>query len=299
VGRAIVAEGLTKRYGSVVGVEDVDLEVPTGEVFGFIGPNGAGKTTTIRMLIDLLRPTRGRVRVLGLDPQHDAVEVHRRVGYLPGELSLHQGFAAGELLGWYANLRGGGADRIASYAERLGLDLSREVRELSSGNRQKVGLVQAFMSEPDLLVLDEPTRGLDPLVQQEFHRMVREVRAAGRTVFLSSHVLDEVEAVADRVGIVRAGQLVAVERVAALKERIAIRFEVRFGEDVPPGRFAGLAGVGEAEVSGRLGRFLVHGSPDALVKAVAEYEVTSLVSREPDLEEIFLAYYGEDGEEGG
>jgi ABC-2 type transport system ATP-binding protein len=288
----IRAEGLTKHYGPVVGIEDLDLEVRRGEVFGFLGPNGAGKTTTIRCLIDLLRPTRGGVQVLGLDPQRDGVELRRRVGYLPGDLALYGGMAVHEHLDWLAALRGRNRRRrIDMLVERLDLDLDRRIDDLSTGNRQKVGIVQAFMDRPDLLILDEPTRGLDPLMQQIFNELVREVRADGRTVFLSSHIMDEVEAVADRVGIVRDGNLVVTESIDELKAHTVRTVEIHFGHPVAADRFEGLPGVQEVHVDGTDGRFVVEGSMDALMKAAAELEVVTVTSREPDLEEVFLAYY--------
>jgi ABC-2 type transport system ATP-binding protein len=289
----IHTEGLTKHYGPIVGIEEIHLDIRAGEIFGFLGPNGAGKTTTIRCLIDLLRPTRGRAQVLGLDPRADGVEIRRRVGYLPGDLALYEELTVREHLCWFAALRGhDDRRRIEALAERFDLDLGRDVGALSSGNRQKVGIVQAFMDEPDLLILDEPTRGLDPLMQQTFNGLVREVREEGRTVFLSSHILDEVEAVADRVGIVRDGHLVAVETIDDLKARTAKTVEITFAEPVPEARFVGLPGVQQVEISGAYARFVVDGSMDALVKTAAQFEVVTVASREPDLEQIFLAYYG-------
>jgi ABC-2 type transport system ATP-binding protein len=217
---AIATERLVKRYGRARGLAGLDLEVQRGEVYGFLGPNGAGKTTTIRLLLDLIRPTSGRVTVLGGDPQRDGVALRRRVGYLAGEFVVDGRQTGRELLTYLGNLRGGvsGAS-IDQLAERLELDLSRPIRSLSKGNRQKLGLVQAFMHAPELLILDEPTGGLDPLLQRQFIAMTREVKQAGRTVFMSSHVLSEVQQTADRVGIIRDGRLVTVERVEALRER--------------------------------------------------------------------------------
>ncbi|HET8682064.1 MAG TPA: ABC transporter ATP-binding protein, partial [Micromonosporaceae bacterium] len=217
---AIRTEGLVKTYGRNRGLAGLDLAVRTGEVYGFLGPNGAGKTTTIRLLLDLIRPTAGRARVLGLDPRADGVTLRRRVGYLAGDFLVNGRQTARELLTYLGNLRGG-VPRAAvdALAERLDLDTTRQIAALSRGNRQKVGLVQAFMHSPELLVLDEPTVGLDPLLQQEFVAMVREARAAGQTVFMSSHVMSEVQQTADRVGIIREGRLVAVEQVEQLRER--------------------------------------------------------------------------------
>jgi len=288
----VLTEDLTKFYGKHLGLDGLDLEVRSGEVFGFIGPNGAGKTTTIRLLLDLIRPTRGRLRVLGQDPRSGGATLRRRLSYLPGELPLDGRQSARELLTFLGNLRGGVAqEQIDRLAERLKLDLSRPIRGLSKGNKQKVGLVQAFMGDPALLILDEPSSGLDPLLQQEFLAMVREVRASGRTVFMSSHVLAEVEHVADRVGILRAGRLVAVEDIEVLRQRFVRRVEIRFGAPVPAAAFQRLPGVRDVAVDGELLRCVVEGSADALVKAAAQFPVVSLLSHEPDLEEIFLTYY--------
>ncbi len=293
----IEASGLTKYYGSVRGVEELDLEVRGGEVFGFIGPNGAGKTTTLRMLVDVLRPTAGIVRVLGLDPRVDSVEVRRRVGYLSGDFTAWSRMTAREALTDLAALRGGtGGEAIDGLAGRLGLDLGRQVGKLSKGNRQKVGLVQAFMHEPELLILDEPTGGLDPLVQQEFHRMVGEVVDRGATVFLSSHVLSEVQEVADRAGIIRDGRLVAVEDVASLRARSAQEIEVVFAESVSTVEFEDVPGVRDLAVEGTRMRCRIEGSADPLVKALARHTVESLRADELDLEDLFLEHYTGPGE---
>jgi ABC-2 type transport system ATP-binding protein len=295
---AIQAEGLTKSYGSSRGVVDLTFEVERGEVFGYLGPNGAGKTTTIRLLLDLIRPTRGRAVVLGLDARRESVEVRRHVGYVPGELALYPRLTGREHLSFYAGLRGGVDPRgVNDLVERLDLDLDRPVADLSKGNRQKVALVQALMHRPELLVLDEPTSGIDPLVQQEFYRLVRERTAAGGTVLLSSHVLSEVEHVADRVAIVREGRLVVVEDVAGLKARAVRRLVVHFAAPVAAEPFASLSGVRSVEADATALRFEVEGSLDTLVKAIAAHEVVDIVSHEPDLEEIFLSYYRE-GERG-
>ncbi|WP_037935491.1 ABC transporter ATP-binding protein [Streptosporangium roseum] len=291
----VQTEGLTKFYGDRRGLEDLDLEIRPGEVFGYLGPNGAGKTTTIRLILDVIRPTRGRVTVLGTDPC-DA-RVRGRIGYLPGELALEGRERARDYLAFLGGVRGGvPGGRIGALAERLEADLSAPMGRLSKGNRQKVGLIQAFMHEPEFLILDEPTSGLDPLVQQEFLAMVREVRASGRTVLMSSHVLAEVEDVSDRVGIVRGGRLVAVEDISALREKAVRRVEFHFDAPVPREAFEGLAGVRDLRVRGTNVRCTIDGRPDALVKAAARFTVVHMVSAEPDLEEIFLTYYSEEGE---
>lgn len=291
----IAVENLTKRYGLARGVEDLTFHVAPGEVFGYLGPNGAGKTTTIRTALDFIRPTRGRASVFGLDSRKASVEIHRRTGYLPGELRLYERMTAEDHLSYLAELRGG-VDRraIADLAERLDLDLSRKIGALSHGNRQKLGLVQALMHRPELAVLDEPTQGLDPLVQQEFYRLVEEIREEGKTVFLSSHVLPEVERVCDRVGIIREGRLVAVEHVADLKAKAVRKIEIRFAEPVPASAFADVAGLSDVRVHDSVVRCSVTGEMDALVKAAARFHVERLVAEEPSLEDIFLSYYGEE-----
>ncbi|MGI5486502.1 ABC transporter ATP-binding protein [Microtetraspora malaysiensis] len=289
----VLTEGLTKFYGKRRGLQDLDLEIQPGEVFGYLGPNGAGKTTTIRLLLDVIRPTSGRAVVLGLDPRDSRTRA--RIGYLPGELAVEGREKAGAYLEFMAAVRGGPSRRrIEELAERLEADLSARMGELSKGNKQKIGLIQAFMHEPELLILDEPTSGLDPLVQQEFLAMVREVRREGRSVLMSSHVLAEVEHVSDRVGIVRSGRLVAVEDVAALRERAVRKVEFHFDAPVPREAFENLPGVRDLVVEGANLRCTIDGRPDALVKAAARFTVVHMVSAEPDLEEIFLTYYSEE-----
>ncbi|MCW2877434.1 MAG: transporter ATP-binding protein [Sphaerisporangium sp.] len=289
----VETEGLTKFYGKRRGLEDLTFEIRPGEVFGYLGPNGAGKTTTIRLLLDVIRPTRGVARVLGAEPRDAAVR--GRIGYLPGELALEGREKASEYLRFLAGVRGGVAKgRIEALGERLEADLSVKMGQLSKGNKQKVGLIQAFMHEPEFLILDEPTSGLDPLVQQEFLAMVREARTAGRTVLMSSHVLAEVEHVSDRVGIVRGGRLVAVEDVAALREKAVRRVEFHFDAPVPEEAFRGLPGVRDLKVEGTSVSCTIDGRPDALIKVAARFTVVHMVSAEPDLEEIFLTYYSED-----
>ncbi|MBP2702904.1 ABC transporter ATP-binding protein [Microbispora sp. RL4-1S] len=289
----VETEGLTKFYGPKLALDDLALAIRPGEVFGYLGPNGAGKTTTIRLLLDVIRPTSGRATVLGAGTR-DA-RIRARIGYLPGELALEGRVRARAYLDFVADVRGGvNRGRIDELAERLDADLSVPMGRLSKGNKQKVGLIQAFMHEPELLILDEPTTGLDPLVQQEFLSMVREARASGHTVLMSSHVLAEVEHVADRVGIVRSGRMVAVEDVAALRERAVRRVELHFDAPVPREAFEGLPGIRDLTVEGASLRCTVDGRPDALIKAAARFTVVHMVSAEPDLEEIFLTYYSEE-----
>ena len=290
---AVLLEKLTKYYGAQRGVIDLDLEVMPGEIFGFLGPNGAGKSTTIRILMDLIRPTSGKVTVLGLDAQADSIALRRRVGYVQSDPVLYGNLSGRELIAYIADLRGGVDQQIVGHlVQRLNCDLSRRIDTLSLGNRQKLVVIQAFMSEPDVLVLDEPTSGLDPLMQEEFERMMSEVKSEGRTIFLSSHMLAEVEDVCDRVGIIRDGRLVAVEDVNALKSKRLRSIEIEFGGRISPGDFANLAGVQNMTVSDGSLRCDIVGSLDPLFKAAARYEVVNVTTRDPSLEEIFLAYYG-------
>ena len=292
---AIATEQLTKTYGSTRGIADLELTVPPGVVFGFLGPNGAGKTTTIRVLMDFLRPTSGRARVLGLDSRHDSVEIHRQVGYVAGEHGFFERLTAGEQLSWLASARGGVPTRaVDALAERLQLDLSRPIHAMSRGNRQKVALAQAFMHQPELLLLDEPTSGLDPLVQETFHELVHEVVADGRTVFLSSHVLEEVDHLCHTVAIIRDGRIVAVEDVADLRACAGRNITIRFAEHVDPAFFAALAGVSDVAVHDHTVSMRASGDLDRLIKAAADHHVIDLVSTPPDLEEIFLGYYQQD-----
>src|SRR5262245_16227639 len=294
----IRAEQLTKSYGQNRGILDVDFSVEAGEVFGYLGPNGAGKSTTIRLLLDLIRPSSGRLTVFGLDSRRKSVEIRRRMGYLPGDLRLYERMTAGELLSYFGHLRGlDGTKRGEQLAERLDLDLGRRIKELSRGNRQKVGIVQAFMHEPDLLVLDEPTSGLDPLVQETFYELVAEVTERGGTVFLSSHVLSEVQHMADRVGLIREGRLDLVDSVENLRARAFTHVEATFAEPPPPDAFDAVPGLQRADHDGAVVRFALEGEIDALLKALAGFHVKALDVREADLEDVFLARYrGEEPE---
>ena len=290
--------GLTKHYGRKRGVIDLSFHVVEGEVFGFLGPNGAGKTTTMRLLMALLFPDSGSARIAGLDCWQRSVDVKRVLGYLPGELAFDPNLTGGQILAYYANLRGGvdraHLDRLVS---RLDLDISRRFRHYSHGNKQKVGLVQAFMHRPRLLILDEPTSGLDPLNQHEFGQMVAEVRGDGRTVFLSSHILSEVEAVCDRVGIIREGRLVRVGGVAELKNIRRHVVDLTFAGEPSADAFRDLAGVERLEAlpDGRTLRLIVNGDIDPVVKMAARYALTAFVSHEPSLEDVFLRFYQNEG----
>jgi ABC-2 type transport system ATP-binding protein len=292
VDTVIRTDQLTKHYGEVAALESLRLEVPPGVVLGYLGPNGAGKTTTIRLLAGLMRPTRGAAEVLGFDPVREADQLQARIGYLPGDFVAYPDLTGEQYLTYLGSLRGGVLpDRIELLAKRLELDLTRRIGTLSHGNRQKVGLIQAFMHDPDLLLLDEPTAGLDPLMQREFLALVREARDAGRTVFLSSHILSEVQAVADQVAILRRGRLVEVEAIDTLAGRALRRIELTFDRPVPRAELAAVEGVRELAADGQVARLVVAGSTAPLVAALAGHRVEDVVTHEADLEEIFLTYY--------
>jgi beta-exotoxin I transport system ATP-binding protein len=296
----IETEKLTKTYGEHRGIIDIDLTVNQGEVFGFLGPNGAGKTTTIRTLLDLIRPTAGRARIFGIDTTGDPVAIHRRIGYIPGEFALYDRLTGGQTLEYFGNLRGGVDPAYRqSLIERFDIDPTRRFKEYSKGNKQKIGLVVALQHRPELLILDEPTSGLDPLVQQSFYALVRDARAEGRTVFLSSHILSEVERTCDRVGIIRDGLLVKVDRTDALRDLAHHQVELRFvdGATVPADAFRNLPGVSDVVVEDHTLRLRVTGSITPIVRAAAAYELSDFVSREPSLEETFLAQYGQEAVE--
>lgn len=291
---AIRAEALTKRYGGVAALDHLDLEVSPGEVVGFLGPNGAGKTTTIRLLLGLIRPTGGRSEIFGLDCERQSVEAHRRLAFVAGEANLWPSLTGAETLHLLGRVQGQ-VDEVYRDAliERFELDPSKKVRAYSKGNRQKVILIAALMVRPDLLVLDEPTTGLDPLMEQAFRRSIGEARERGQTVFLSSHIMSEVEALCDRVGILRQGKLVEIGTLAQLRHLSALSVEATFDGSVPD--LSGVHGVTAVTTNGRIVRCQVRGSVEPLLKVLAAAGVTQLLSREPSLEELFLAQYGEDG----
>ena len=295
----IQVDTLTKSYGGKRGIIDVSFDVAEGEVFGFLGPNGAGKTTTIRILMALIRADRGTARIAGLDCWDESVEIKRLIGYVPGEPSLDPNLTGGQIIEYFANLRSG-VDRtyLKRLIDRFDLDTSRKFRQYSTGNKRKVVLIQAFMHRPRVLILDEPTSGLDPLNQQEFDAMVKEARDEGRTVFLSSHVLSEVEKTCTRVGIIREGRLVKVGGVHELNDIKRYEITISFAQPVPVEAFKQLDGVADVENldNGRAVRLAMQGSADAVIKAAAKYPVVSLTSYEPSLEDIFLRYYESDGQ---
>ncbi len=294
----IEVEGLTKSYGRKRGIAEVSFQVEEGDVFGFLGPNGSGKTTTIRLLMALLHADAGSARIAGLDCWKQSLEIKRIVGYLPGEPALDPNLTGGQILEYFAHLRGGvDQSYLKQLIQRFDLDTSRKFRQYSTGNKRKVVLIQAFMHRPRLLILDEPTSGLDPLNQQEFDRMVKEARDEGRTVFLSSHVLSEVEKTCTRVGIIRDGGLVRIGDVAEVKAIKRYEITITFANPIPAETFKKLDGVVEVETlsNGHAVRLAMQGPADAVIKAAAHYPVVSLTSYEPSLEDIFLRYYEVDG----
>ena len=289
----IQTDKLTKSYGPFRGIVDVDLAVNEGEIFGFLGPNGAGKTTTIRILLDLIRPSSGHATVFGIETSADPVAIHRRIGYLPGEWNLYDRLTGMETITYFANLRGG-IDKayVAELIQRLDLDPSRRFREYSKGNKQKVGLITALQHRPELLILDEPTSGLDPLVQQTFNELLFEARGEGRTVFLSSHIISEVERTCDRVAIIREGRIVRLDTVEGVRNLAAHEVELRFAAPVGAAAFQAIEGVTNLLEEGRTLRMLVTGPIAPVVRLAGQYDLVDFVSREPSLEEVFLAEYG-------
>ncbi|PPJ18789.1 ABC transporter ATP-binding protein [Nocardia nova] len=288
----IATERLTKVFGSNRGITEVSIEVAAGEVFGFLGPNGAGKSTTIRLLLGLYRPTSGHIRVLGLDPAHDAVAIHRRVGYLPGELALYPRLTGQEHIDRFARIRGLTDLRYCDeLRERFDAELDRPVRTLSKGNRQKIGLLLAFMHRPDLLVLDEPTAGLDPLLQDEFARLVHETVAEGRTVFLSSHELDEVQRLVDRLAIIKEGRIVVSDTVEGLRRCAPRTIEFRFDHPIDTDAFALLDGVEVLSAAAERVVLAVSGPVSPALHAAAELNAIDVTARPADLDELFRTYY--------
>ena len=286
---------LSKNYGRRLGIADVDMEVFAGEVFGYLGPNGAGKTTTIRVLMDFLRADKGTAEIFGLDVREDGVDIRRRVGFLPGEVHLYENLNGRDYLRFFANLRSGIAwPYVEELSSRLNCPLSQPIHSLSQGNKRKIGLIQVFMHKPELLILDEPTGGLDPIVQHEFYRLIHEARNGGQTVFFSSHNLPEVERVCDRVAIIRQGRIVATESIENLKTRSLRNLEIHFGEEIDGRAFEAVAGLEITALDKRSLKGRMKGEMDALLKTAARFKISDFRSQEPDLEEIFLAYYGND-----
>jgi beta-exotoxin I transport system ATP-binding protein len=296
---AVETLGLTKSFGATIAVDRLDLQVEPGQVLGFLGPNGAGKTTTIRLLLALQRPTAGSARVFGLDSVGDSIAIHARCGYLPGDLELHPRMTGRRVLDWFARARGrvdaGLRDQLV---ERFDVILDRQIHELSKGNRQKLGLVLAFMHRPELLVLDEPTSGLDPLMQNEFQQLLRETIAEGRTVFLSSHELDEVQRVADRVAIIRSGRLAVADTVEGLRRKAPQTIELRFAKPVAPAVFESLDGVARVAAEGDRITLQTTGQLAELLRVIADHDPLDVIARRANLDELFVSYYREDGGSG-
>ena len=295
---AIQTTRLTKRFGDHVAVGDLDLAVPRGTIFGYLGPNGAGKTTTMKMLAGLYHPSSGRAVVLGVDVARHTDAIQSRIGYLPGDFRAYGDHTARRFLGLLASLRGGvDWPYVEELASRFGLDLGRRIGTLSHGNRQKVGIIQAVMHRPELLVLDEPTNGLDPLMQREFLGLLRDCRTDGSTVLLSSHVLSEVAEVADHVAMLDRGRLIAVRSMDQLQTDSVRRLELKFAGEVPLDRIERVPGVRDVRVDGRTAKLIVTGSLAELLRTVAPYGIADVETHETDLTDVFLGYYDRDGED--
>lgn len=296
---AIHTRGLTKFYGQSRGIEDLDLRVERGEVFGFLGPNGAGKSTTINLLMGFRNPSRGEAKILGRPIGPGNVKLRRRLGFMPGELSLYEHLKAQDLFRYFANLRGGVEwQYVEELAERFSLNMTKRIKDLSKGNKQKVALVQAWMHKPEVLILDEPTSGLDPLIQQEFYELVKEAKKDGTTVFLSSHVLPEVEHLCDRAAIIRSGRLVGLEKMSSLHKRAIRHLEIEFIGPAPRTIFNRIKEVSGVTVDKQMLRCTVRGGMDRVLKCLARHRVKNLISEHASLEELFFGEYGESsGEE--
>ena len=294
----ITAEGLTKSFGGTRGVDSLQFEVAKGEVFGFLGPNGAGKSTTIRLLLGLYRPTAGSTTVFGRDPMHDAPGILRQTGYLPGDLALHPRLTGRQHIDFVAHVRSIDDKTVQDeLVERFNVILDRPTRTLSKGNRQKIGIVLAFMHRPELLILDEPTSGLDPLMQSEFQQLVRETVTDGRTVFLSSHELDEVQRIVDRVAIIKEGQLVVIDTVEGLRKAAPRTIEFRFATNIDPQLFAAIAGVRVLNANGGHIALSLHGPVAPVLRAAADLDPIDIIARPADLDELFLTYYRDEPSE--
>ena len=295
MGNVLEIKGLTKKYDGFVAVKDLTLNIGKGEIFGLLGPNGAGKTTTIRTCLDLLAPTSGKVSIFGMDSHKSSVKIRRRTGYLPGEFGLIPDITVRAFLKFLLSLSGvKDTTKMEMLAKRLDLDLTRKTNELSKGNRQKVGVVQAFMADQDLIILDEPTGGLDPLIQQEFYRFLMEEKAQGKTVFMSSHVLAEVETVCDRVAIINKGELKVVEYITNLQDKMGKMLEAEFHSPVKKEEFM-MPGVSHIEVDGNKTSMIINENLDQVIKKVSDHKIVNMNLRTFNLEQLFLSYYADNG----
>lgn len=287
---------LRKAYGTIQAVKDISISVERGEIFGFLGPNGAGKTTTIRCMLDVIRPTAGSIRVLGLDAQHDTLALHQRIGYLPGDVRLPGDMTGRQIINYFSRLQGREPVLLDKLVERFEVEMKRPLRSYSKGMRQKIGVVLAFMCDPDVLILDEPTSGLDPLVQLTFNAFLLEEQARGKTIFMSSHIMSDVEKVCQRVAVIRQGELVTVEKVETLRQKAGQRVTVEFGDLVTAEDLNHIVGVSNVGTTNGAYHFNIGGSMDPLIKALSQHEVLRLQVEEAPLEEVFLKFYEESPE---
>ena len=290
---AIVIDGLQKTYGKIRAVKGISMQVERGEIFGFLGPNGAGKTTTIRCMLDVIRPTAGAIRVLGLDAQRDTHALHQRIGYLPGDVRLPGEMTGRQVISYFSRLQGRQPVLLNDLVARFDVEMKRPIKGYSKGMRQKIGVVLAFMCDPDVLILDEPTSGLDPLLQKAFNELLLEEQARGKTIFMSSHIMSDVEKVCQRVAVIRSGELVALEAVETLREKAGQRVTVEIGDSVSIAELESIPGVSMVRQHDHSYQFNVGGSMDTLVKALARHEVVRLQAEEAPLEEVFLKFYEE------
>lgn len=292
---AIVIENLVKSYGQVQAVRGISMRIERGEIFGFLGPNGAGKTTSIRCMLDVIRPSSGTIRVLGLDAQHEAPALHQHIGYLPGDLRLPGRMTGKQVIDYFASLQGREPVLLSRLVERFDVELKRPLKGYSKGMRQKIGVVLAFMCDPDVLILDEPTSGLDPLLQRVFNEFLLEEQTRGKTIFMSSHIMSDVEKVCQRVAVIRSGELVTLETVDALREKAGQQVTVEFGDAfaVAEQELERIPGVSALRRTNGTYHFNISGSMDRLIKSLSQYEVIRLTAQEAPLEDVFLKFYEE------
>ena len=289
----IVIDQLKKSYNNIQAVKGISMSVERGEIFGFLGPNGAGKTTTIRCILDVIRPSTGTIRVLGLDAQRDKLALHQHIGYLPGDVRLPGQMTGKQIINYFARLQGREPVLLNDLVARFDVELKRPLKGYSKGMRQKIGIVLAFMCDPQVLILDEPTSGLDPLLQKVFNEFLLEEQARGKTIFMSSHIMSDVEKICHRIAVIRQGELVAVEEVGTLREKAGQRVTVEFGDPMTEEELARIPGVSMVKQTNRHYQFNMSGSMDPLIKALSRHEVIRLQAEEAPLEEVFLKFYEE------